>query len=223
MGLPRSTYYDVPGIPVDDTEIVSRIHAVCDEFEAYGYRRVGAALRHQGIVVNSKKVRRLMREHDLQPRCRGRFVATTDIPRVLGSRRPGSDVSYPEALVDVTLMSSVASPQAPVTVTSVPSFSVAFLLVMSNRWKPSGLPSATRPLPLREPVGGGMHQRRGRLEPPPPVSGCEKLPWHGERLRINALRAPRVAICGVGVPRAGANVVATPNAQSHRVGADDLA
>ena len=55
MGLPRSTYYDVPGIPVDDTEFVSPIHAVCDEFETYGYRRVGAALRHQGIVVNSTK------------------------------------------------------------------------------------------------------------------------------------------------------------------------
>ena len=78
MGLPRSTYYDVPGIPVDDTEIVARIQAVCDEFETYGYRRVGAALRHQGIVVNGKKVRRLMREHDLQPRRRRRFVATTD-------------------------------------------------------------------------------------------------------------------------------------------------
>ena len=78
MGLPRSTYYDMPGIPVDDTEIVARIEAVCDEFETYGYRRVGAALRHQGIVVNSKKVRRLMREHGLQPRRRTRFVATTD-------------------------------------------------------------------------------------------------------------------------------------------------
>jgi len=78
MGLPRSTYYDVPSIPVDDPEIVSRFHAVCDEFETYGYRRVGAALRHQGIVVNSKKVRRLIREHDLQPRRRTRFVATTD-------------------------------------------------------------------------------------------------------------------------------------------------
>ncbi len=78
MGLPRSTYYDVPGIPVDDTEIVSRIHAVCDEFETYGYRRVGAALRHQGIAVNAKKVRRLMREHGLQPRRRTRFVARTD-------------------------------------------------------------------------------------------------------------------------------------------------
>ena len=62
----------------DEAEIVARIEAMCEEFEAYGYRRVGAALRHQGIIVNSKKVRRLMREHDLQPRRRKRFVATTD-------------------------------------------------------------------------------------------------------------------------------------------------
>ena len=48
---------------------------ICDEFEAYGYRRVGG---HRGMVVNSKKVRRLMREHDLQPKRRRRFVATTD-------------------------------------------------------------------------------------------------------------------------------------------------
>jgi putative transposase len=31
-----------------------------------------------GMVVNSKKIRRLMREHDLQPERRRRFVATTD-------------------------------------------------------------------------------------------------------------------------------------------------
>ena len=30
------------------------------------------------MVVNSKKIRRLMREHDLQPKRRRRFVATTD-------------------------------------------------------------------------------------------------------------------------------------------------
>ena len=72
--------------------------AICDEFEAYGYRRVGAELRHRGIVVNSKKVRRLMREHDLQPKRRRRFIATTDsnhespdLPRPCsrqGRRRP---------------------------------------------------------------------------------------------------------------------------------------
>ena len=64
MGLPRSTYYDAPPVKTDDAEIVANITAICDEFEAYGYRRVGAELRHRGMVVNSKKIRRLMREHD---------------------------------------------------------------------------------------------------------------------------------------------------------------
>jgi hypothetical protein len=52
MGLPRSTYYDAPPVKVDDAEIVAAITASCNEFEAYGYRRVGAELRHQGIAVN---------------------------------------------------------------------------------------------------------------------------------------------------------------------------
>ena len=78
MGLPRSTFDDGPMAQVDDAEIVARMRAICDEFEAYGYRRVGAALRHQAVVVNGKKIRRLMRAHDLQPRRRRRFVATTD-------------------------------------------------------------------------------------------------------------------------------------------------
>ncbi len=59
MGLPRSTYYDAPAMKADDREIVAAMTAICDEFEAYGYRRVGAELRHRGMVVNSKKVRRL--------------------------------------------------------------------------------------------------------------------------------------------------------------------
>lgn len=77
MGIARSTYYDTPVLTVDDTGIVEAIAAICDQFEAYGYRRVRAALRHQGIVVNHKKIRRLMREHDLQPRIRRRYVTTT--------------------------------------------------------------------------------------------------------------------------------------------------
>ena len=62
----------------DDAEIVANITAICDKFEAYGYRRVDDQFRHRGMVVNSKKIRRLMREHDLQPKRRRRFVATTD-------------------------------------------------------------------------------------------------------------------------------------------------
>jgi putative transposase len=74
MGLPRSTYYDAPAVKADDVEIVAAMTTICDEFEAYGYRRVGAELRHRGLLVNSKKVRRLMRERDLQPKRRRRFA-----------------------------------------------------------------------------------------------------------------------------------------------------
>jgi putative transposase len=59
-------------------ELVARIGAICDEFECYGYRRVGAALCQQGVVVNGKKLRRLMREYDPQPKRRRRYVTTTD-------------------------------------------------------------------------------------------------------------------------------------------------
>ena len=34
---------------------IALLQSYCDEFEAYGYRRVGAELRHRGMVVNSKK------------------------------------------------------------------------------------------------------------------------------------------------------------------------
>ena len=42
MGIARSTYYDRPETTVDDTAIVEAMFAICDEFEVYGYRRVGA-------------------------------------------------------------------------------------------------------------------------------------------------------------------------------------
>jgi len=78
MGLSRSTFYDPASAALDVSEVLARIGAICDEFECYGYRRVGAALRHQGVVVNSKKLRRLMREYALQPKQRRRYVVTTD-------------------------------------------------------------------------------------------------------------------------------------------------
>jgi len=80
MGIARSTYYGAP--PANrDAESLSLIEAICEEFEAYGYRRVTAELRHQGHLVNSKRVRRLMREHGLSPKQRRRYVTTTDSDR----------------------------------------------------------------------------------------------------------------------------------------------
>ena len=101
MALPRSTFYDAPVAQIDDAAIVARMVAICDEFEAYGYRRVGAALRHQGVVVNGKKIRRLMRAHDLQPRRRRRFVATTDSDHnspIFPDRAKGMVVDAPNQL-----------------------------------------------------------------------------------------------------------------------------
>ncbi len=78
MGIARSTYYDKPTISIDDTELVETMAAISENFEAYGYRRMQAALRHRGLIVNHKKIRRLMREHSLQPRRRRRYITTTD-------------------------------------------------------------------------------------------------------------------------------------------------
>ncbi|WP_139315265.1 IS3 family transposase [Mongoliimonas terrestris] len=95
MGIARSTYYDGDAEASCDTAIVEAIAAICEEFESYGWRRVRATLRHQGVVVNHKKIRRLMREHGLQPRTRQRHVATTDsdhdhpiFPNLIAGRIP---------------------------------------------------------------------------------------------------------------------------------------
>ena len=78
MGISRSTFYDMPDVRASDAIVVAEMKAICDEFEAYGYRRIEAELRHRGMVVKAKKIRRLMREHALNPRRRRRFIATTD-------------------------------------------------------------------------------------------------------------------------------------------------
>jgi len=54
------------------------MHVIKDEVEAYGRRRMQAALRQAGWAVNHKKIKRLMRGHGLNPTLLCRFVATTD-------------------------------------------------------------------------------------------------------------------------------------------------
>jgi putative transposase len=79
MDLARSTYYDAPcGQPVAEARLVARITGICAEWPRYGYRRVAAQLRHEGLVVNHKKVMRLMKENGLTVQPRRRFVVTTN-------------------------------------------------------------------------------------------------------------------------------------------------
>jgi len=78
MGVARSSYYSAPARAEADAALVAEMRVITDAWECYGYRRVGAELRHRGWVVNSKKVRRLMKLYDLNPRRRRRFTKTTD-------------------------------------------------------------------------------------------------------------------------------------------------
>ena len=63
----------------EDMEVRSAIQEVALEHRRrYGYRRVAAELRRRGMVVNHKRVARIMRQDGLlgvQPRA---FVATTE-------------------------------------------------------------------------------------------------------------------------------------------------
>ena len=78
MEVARSSFYADPAPRSADAAILARITAICEEYPAYGYRRVGAELRHRGLVVNAKKVRRIMAEKGLNPKRRRRYVVTTD-------------------------------------------------------------------------------------------------------------------------------------------------
>lgn len=61
-----------------DGELRDRIQRICLAHRAYGYRRVRAALRKQGLVVNHKKIRRVMREDNLLAIRRRKWITTTD-------------------------------------------------------------------------------------------------------------------------------------------------
>lgn len=78
---PRASYYRWwhRAAPLNhDLELRDRIQRICLEHRRnYGYRRVTAELRQQGWPVNSKRVRRMMREDDLLAQQRRKFVATT--------------------------------------------------------------------------------------------------------------------------------------------------
>lgn len=95
-GLARSICYDSLEKSNDHTAIVEAIATICDEFNHYGWRRVRAALRQKGMVVNHKKIRRLMREHDLQPYC---AAASRQLGQQSRSRRRVSSLDAHEAFI----------------------------------------------------------------------------------------------------------------------------
>ena len=77
MKLARSTCYYRSRRPTAARRAVERrIVQLCAERPRYGYRRITAQLRSEGIGVNHKAVSRIMRERGLQVRPLRRFVRT---------------------------------------------------------------------------------------------------------------------------------------------------
>ena len=65
LGHPRSTQRHKP-IPVEDEKaLTGEIVALACQFGRYGYRRIGALLRHRGWRVNHRRVERIWRREGL--------------------------------------------------------------------------------------------------------------------------------------------------------------
>jgi len=76
-GLPRATYYrhiNRRSRETAECELRDQLQRICLKHPFYGYRRVAATLRRQGMVVNAKKVLRLMREDNLLAQRKAPFL-----------------------------------------------------------------------------------------------------------------------------------------------------
>jgi putative transposase len=83
-GLSRASYYrrfEVRAPLEADVELTSHIQALSLRYRFYGYRRITAELRRLGIVVNAKRVQRLMREDNLIAMRRKPFAPPTSDSR----------------------------------------------------------------------------------------------------------------------------------------------
>jgi putative transposase len=83
VGLSRSTIFrhlHSPGScwSNDDVEMRAQIQSVALEMRSYGYRPITAELHRRGVIVNHKRVLRLLREDNLLCLRRQAFVRTTD-------------------------------------------------------------------------------------------------------------------------------------------------
>ena len=81
LELTRADYYRVrSGVEASDADcdVRDEIQRIALEFTSYGYRPVTAELRRRGLVVNHKRVLRLMRQDNLLCLRKRSFVVTTD-------------------------------------------------------------------------------------------------------------------------------------------------
>lgn len=112
-GMARSTYYYHLGRidrPDRHQGVIQQLKKLYELHKGrYGYRRLTAALRNEGIVVNHKTVRKLMREHGLECKIRRKrkkslLVYGPGLPAVpnILNRDFHTDAPFKKGVTDVT-------------------------------------------------------------------------------------------------------------------------
>ena len=108
LGLARSSFY-YTSIAEDDSWLREQIERICLIHHRRGYRLVTNALHREGILVNKKRVQRLMAEMNLQVRPRRKRIIT---PKSQSGKSPypnllkGLDITYPNQVwcADITFV-----------------------------------------------------------------------------------------------------------------------
>jgi len=81
MGIKRSTLYyrskDKLDKKIKEADIKKKIEDISRKHPYYGYRRITASLRRDQIIVNHKKVLKIMQEMSIQGRIRRKYITTT--------------------------------------------------------------------------------------------------------------------------------------------------
>ena len=78
MKISRSGHYYKSKNKKGDAFLLERIRAIATEFPCYGYRRVTAQLRRNGIMVNRKRVHRIMAQNGILCTIRRKYRVTTN-------------------------------------------------------------------------------------------------------------------------------------------------
>lgn len=82
LNLSRSSYYYQGTEDLqrqkEEADLRDRIEEIVVEHPRYGYRRVTAQLKREGIIVNHKRVLRIMQEESLICGIKKKWITTTD-------------------------------------------------------------------------------------------------------------------------------------------------
>ncbi len=82
MGIKRSTLYYQPKKNINrkqkELRIKKKIADISREHPYYGYRRITASLRRNQLIVNHKKVLKMMKKLGIQGRIKCKYITTTN-------------------------------------------------------------------------------------------------------------------------------------------------